>query len=451
MIRFDPIVAFRQSRAARIGRWGVIFLACILGPSAAFPFADPDAQRAAGLVAACVVLWLAQLVPVFVPTLLLLTLAPILLSETFTASRVLGWAVDPVLPLFFGGLAMGAAAERHGLAENLAQRVVAWSRGDRRRLVTLAMLITALLSMWLSNTAAATLMLATLVPLADRLGDGHLRRAILLAVAAGANLGGLATPIGTAPNALALSQLGDRAPSFLAWMSLGLPLALVMLLIARGVILHQTGIAGRIETAGSNAQPTLDGRGRLVAAIIGIAVVLWLSEPLHGIDAATVAIGLAAACFASGLLERQDLQNFDWGTLLLISGGIAMGRMLDQTGMVALLTEAMPWDTVPGWSLATAALALTMICSAVLSNTATATLILTAMAGIAPDRPELAIVLVLGSSLSFPFAVSTPPNAMVAGLGVGSRDLMRLGILLLVLGLAILGTVGPTLAGLILR
>lgn len=447
----DLIALFRARRIVRLGRWAVILSAPLLA-AAAIPFAPPEQRWAVGLAVACIVLWLGQLVPVFVPTLLLLSLAPILLGEAYTATRVLGWAIDPVLALFFGGLAMSAAAERHGLAALLARRVLAWSGGDRRRLITLAMGLTALLSMWLSNTAAATLMLATLMPVADRLRDANLRRGLLLAVAAGANLGGIATPIGTAPNALAIAQLGERAPSFVSWMALGLPLAALMLVIARTVIIRQCQLAGQIpDEDPDTTSERLSPSGRLATLLIACAVALWLSEPLHGISASTVSLGLAACCFASGLLERDDLARFDWATLLLIGGGIALGRMLEQTGVVALATAAVPWADFAPWLLASAALIVTMLCSAVLSNTATATLILTAMAAIAPQRPELAIILVLGSSLSFPFAVSTPPNAMIAGLGIGTRDLLRLGLALMLLGGLILGVLGPSCAAWILR
>lgn len=436
-----------------IGRWVVIAAAPIVAPFLAGTVASPEQARAVGLAAACVILWLAQLVPVFVPTILLLALAPILLDDSVTAARVLGWAVDPVLALFFGGLALGAAAERHGVAEAIARRVIGWSGGDRARLVTLAMGLTALLSMWLSNTAAATLMLATLLPLADRLRDAGLKRALLLGVAAGANLGGIATPIGTPPNALALSALGERAPTFLSWMALGVPLSLAGLALARWMILRRCEIAGSLAEPGEVAgpPPPLSVGGRLVGVLILVAVVLWLGEPLFGIASSTVALGLAGVLFATGLLERSDLSRFDWGTLLLIAGGIAMGRMLEQTGVVTLATQAVPWSDIPAWALATAALLLAMACSAVLSATATATLVLTAMTAIAPTRPELAIVVVLGISFSFPFPVSTPPNAMIAGLGVKTRDLAGLGFTLMVAAAIVLAFIGPWAAALMLR
>jgi solute carrier family 13 (sodium-dependent dicarboxylate transporter), member 2/3/5 len=449
----DLIARFRASRSIVIARWIAIAMAPLLAYMVAASVASPQQAYSAGLATACVVLWLAQLVPVFVPTLVLLALGPVLLGHEFTTTRVLGWALDPVLALFFGGLALGAAAERHGVAEALAHRVVAWSRGDRVRLITLAMAITALLSMWLSNTAAATLMLATLVPLADRLHDANLKRALLLAIAAGANLGGIATPIGTAPNALAISALGVHAPSFLGWMALGLPLSIASLVVARFLIIRRCGINGSLPVTGEDTGtgPKLSKRGHAVGGLIAAAVLLWLSEPLTGLSSSTVALGLAAVLFSTRLLEREDLGRFDWGTLFLIAGGIAMGRMLDQTGVMALATNAVPWHDIPPWALASSALGVAMLCSSVLSNTATATLVLTAMTAIAPDRPELAIVLVLGTSFAFPFPVSTPPNAMIAGYGIGTRDLIGLGTTMMVIAGIVLALIGPTVAVMILR
>jgi len=449
----DLLARFRASRSVRIARWVMIGMAPLLAPTIAGTLASPEQARALGLAVACVILWLAQLVPVFVPTLLLLALAPLLLGDAYPVGRVLAWGLDPVLALFFGGLSLGAAAERHGVAEALARRVVGWARGDRARLVTLSMLLTAVLSMWLSNTAAATLMLATLLPVADRLRDASLKRAMLLAVAAGANLGGIATPIGTPPNALAMSALGERAPSFLGWMLLGLPMALAGLWLARRMILKRCAISGTLAEPGElpTEPPPLSAGGRVVAVLVLVAVGLWLGEPLFGIPSSTVALALAGILFATGLLERTDLARFDWGTLLLIAGGIAMGRMLEQTGVVSLATAAVPWDAIPPWALVAAAVTLAMGCSAVLSSTATATLVLTAMTAIAPQRPELAIVVVLAVSFSFPFPVSTPPNAMVAGLGVPTRDLAGLGFAVMAGAAVILALIGPWVAALIVR
>ncbi len=398
-----------------------------------------------GLVAGCLTLWLLEAVSPLVPTLILVAAAPLVLADRSgpeALSTAMGWAADPVLALFFGGFTLARAARVHGLDEVLAARIVRASRGDLRRLAALLMLGTAGLSMWMSNVASAALMLAAIAPVVARMSDVAARRSLLVALAMAANLGGIATPIGTGPNGIAIAAIGPRASvTFASWIAFGLPLA--ALLLVGTYALCWRGLAGSVPLADGSAPPPAVGRGGwAVLAVAVLAILAWLLEPLHGVPAPVVALGLAAALFGSGLLRADDLGHLDFGTLILVAGGIVMGRLIEVTGLLAgvsaALLESSPSPMVQRLFLCGAAAGL----SAVMSNTATAALLLPVAARLDPS-PATMIMVAVATSVGVPFAVSTPPNAMVVQHGVRSVDLFRPGIVILIVGAITIAVTGP--------
>jgi sodium-dependent dicarboxylate transporter 2/3/5 len=183
-------------------------------------------------------LWLSEIVPPFVPTLLLWSLIPILLGPLddgkFSLSNVLSWAVDPVIALFFGGFVLGAATQAQGLDKRLADFALSSSKGSFGRLLLFVIGATAFLSMWMSNIAAAALVFAGLQSILSAFDEDHiLRRTLLIGVALGADLGGMATPIGTGPNAIAIAAISPTQQiSFVSWMAFALPLTVGMLALS---------------------------------------------------------------------------------------------------------------------------------------------------------------------------------------------------------------------------
>ena len=144
--------------------WGI---GCLAAVTALLVIPDPMAARAGAIASLCLVLWLTEVVPPFAPTLLLLATVPLLLAPCGPDHHlvaVLGWLADPVLALFLGGFTIGAAVTRHGLDRMIAITALRWSHGSAARLLLWSMLITAGLSMWMSNIAAMALMLAAMLP-----------------------------------------------------------------------------------------------------------------------------------------------------------------------------------------------------------------------------------------------------------------------------------------------
>lgn len=427
-------------------RWSLYLLAIIL--LAAVPqvvVESPIYARTLSIAGVCLFIWLAELAPPFVPTLILWGAIPVLLlplDARFTISQVLSWAADPVLALFFGGFVLGVATERQGLDRQLARFAFRSSGGSFSGFLLLMILITGFLSMWLSNIAAAALVFACVRPSLSRLGDESiLRRLVLVGIALGADLGGIATPIGTGPNAIAIASLepGQRV-TFLNWMTFALPLTIGMMLFGYALLWLRARkhLAGWIAYDNSAAAADDDGSQlpkRIEFLVIFVATaILWLTEPYHGIPSSVIAVVAAAAVFSRGILSKKDLSRIDWSTLLLIAGGITLGRLLEVTGSVGAVAAAVPFGSLhPTVSLFLLCMA-GAILSALMSNTATAVIMIPFASALFPE-PSTAILIAVSASFGLPFIISTPPNAMASGEGgVRSGDLFWPGVIIMIVG-----------------
>jgi sodium-dependent dicarboxylate transporter 2/3/5 len=337
------------------------------------------------------------------------------LDGAYRLPAVLAWSADPVLLLFLGGFSLEVAAMRHGLDSAVARHVVRLSGGRPRLLLLLVMGGVAFLSMWMSNVAAAAMMLAALRPILQSTPEGTpLRPALLLSVALGANFGGMATPVGSGPNALAVSAANHYSHvTFAGWMALALPLTALMLVLGFGLILLRFRVGGRLALPAEAPRP-LERSGRAVLWVSAACVVAWLSEPLHGVAAPVVALGATALLFGSGLLEREDLGKLDWSTLLLIAGGLSLGRLMEHSGLVA---RALAGADFSGWPV-TAQLGVLVVVAAVLSalmsNTGTAALLIPLAMQLHPAA-STPILVALGCSFGIPFVISPHAGRLPAG------------------------------------
>ncbi len=407
---------------------------------------DPTRARATVIAAVYLVLCLTEMVPPFVPTIVLLVVTPLLLgpvSERFELDAVLHWPAEPIIALFAGGMALGVAAQKHGVAASIAALVLRVAGARARNLVALIMVGTAVLSMWMSNIAAAAMMIAALRPLTQGpTVSASFRRGALLAIAVGANLGGIATPIGTGANGIAIAAVENRhAISFLHWMAFAVPLVAAMLVAAFVLVVARTRVAGKLAAL-ATAPASLGRPGKAVVLLFFIAVAAWLSEPLHGVSAPLVALAVTAVLFGTGLLERDDLGLLDWSTLGLIAGGLCLGRLIEEAGLLSSVADV-PWNDYPRVAWLGGLVLASALMSAVMSNTAAVALLVPLGLAVDPS-PSTAIAIAIGASFGMPFTISTPPNAMVYGTGdVPSRDLLCIGVPLMILGCMVVTLTGP--------
>ncbi len=434
-----------RSRAFRRFGLGAMAAAGAVLSAAAWALDWGAPARAAIIGGLCVALWLSEWVPVWAPTLLLWGATPLLLApfgEEFRPHRVLAWSADPVLVLFFGGFALAAAASRHGADRSVAALALRLSHGRAMRTIALAALATVALSMWMSNIAAAALMLAAFRPVLDQEPpDGSLRRGLLLAIALAANVGGIATPIGSGPNGIAIAAVERYRPiTFVHWMVFGVPLTLGLLAAVVVLVAVWVRPTGRVMLPpGSLDGPR--GRVRALGAVFGATVLLWLTEPLHGVRAWMVALAAAGALCVLGLLRPRDLLRIDWGTLVLIAGGIALGALMDRSGLMLQLAGQLPFASAPPTLRLLGLCLLSASLSALMSNTGTATL-LVPLAVAVSATPSAAVLVAVSSSLGVPFVISTPPNAMAFGAGLRARDLLVPGLVIMVAGSVLVALTG---------
>lgn len=341
-----------------------------------------------------------------------------------------------IIILFMGGFLLSAALTKHQIDRAIAAKVIRPFTSSPMMLMYGVLLISAFFSMWMSNTATAAMMIAILRPILKQLpADDQYHRGLVLAVPFGANIGGVGTPIGTPPNAVAYAAINAAEPgtiSFLQWMMVGVPLALMMLALV-GQLLYHTH-----KPEADLALPTVEGPsriswyGKLTLAILLGTVVLWLTGEFHGIGAGTVALLAAVALTALSVLDKHDVDSIDWNILILMWGGLAMGVGIEVSGLSDLIAGA-DLAALPGGllGLASVIVVLSIVLSTFMSNTATANLlvpIVLALALTVPERAQLAVLCALGCSFAMAMPVSTPPNAIAFATGeVRASSLLKLG------------------------
>lgn len=419
---------------------GLVLAACMIW------IEDPIYRRSVMIAGICLILWLSELVPLYVPTLVMWIGIALLLSpldpQRFGLAHVLRLAGQPVLALFFGGLVLSVAFMKYGLDTAIADWMIRLSRGRRPILLLAVMAGTAVLSMWISNIAAAAMMLVTLKPLLDKQNDDpSFRKALLLGIAFAADFGGMATPLGSGPNLVAIGAVAPaHTITFLRWMSFALPLTGLMVGMAYVllVVMHRVRGSAQFKCSGRSE---LSPKSWVVITVFLLAVTAWLSEPWHGIEAGVVALAVSAVLFGSGLLDRNDLVKVEWDTLLLIAGGLTLGELLRVSGAAQAAANSIPWAALHPTLLVLAFVLVSGLLSAVASNTAAAAMLVPIGLSFHPE-PWFAVLIALGASMGVPFAISTPPNAMAVSQGLRTRDLFLPGVVLMVAGCAFLALTG---------
>lgn len=422
-------------------------------------FDSPVTSRLLAVAGVCLVLWLFELVPAFVPTLLLWALVPVTLAQIdsrFTLANTLRWAADPVLGLFLGGFALGVAAEKHGVSHRLAEWAAKRSGGSYSWMLALTIALTAFMSMWISNIAAAALMFGAVRPILNRFdASDPSRRMLIVGVAFAANLGGMATPIGTGPNAIAIASISSQTQiDFLTWMLFAVPLtfgSLVMLYL----LLRWRASAS--ETADKNLfsdvdepleKVSLKGQ-RTFLLVLLTCVALWLTEPFHKVPAAAVSIGAAASLFLVRSLAKADLRRIDWSTLLLIAGGITLGKLLETSGLIDSLSNELQLARLHPTLVLFVLCSMSALLSALMSNTASVAMLIPLAAAILPG-PSTAVLVAISASFGMMFVISTPQNAMAHGEGgLRSSDIFYPGIVMLVVGCLLVTLTGRPVLNLV--
>ncbi len=404
----------------------------------------PDALRA-GLALFVLIgaLWMTQALHLSVTAMLVPLLA--VLAGLMDLRTALASFAHPIIFLFLGGFALAAALQRQGLDRALAVAVLRLAAGRRDAAVALLFALTALLSMWISNTATAAMMLPLALGLLQD-DDGPAERAfVLLGVAYSASIGGIGTLVGSPPNAIAAAQAGI---GFAEWMRIGVPLVLLLLPLMAGVLfLMLRPRLGASTPSPAVRPPDLDWtrEQRITLAVFGFTAAGWIGAAplgaLLGITADTdsaIAIAAIVALVASRTIGWPDIERrTQWGVLLLFGGGLALSEVMAVSGasrfLAGALTDAL--QGAPTMLMLLGVVAFVVFLTELVSNSASAALLVPIFLGVAASLglppPLFAAAIAVSASCAFMLPVATPPNAIAyATEQVPQATMMRCGLVL---------------------
>ncbi len=391
---------------------------------------------------------------------------PILSAKSIMASFA-----DPTVMLFMGGFVLAIAATKYKLDATLA-RTILKPFGKKPKFVMLGFLVvTALLSMFMSNTATAAMMIAILTPVLASMpeSDNAGRVGLALSIPVAANIGGIGSPIGTPPNVVAVGNLAKEGIdiSFGNWMMIMVPVAMLILFLAWLFLnwkfpCKQESIEIKIE-----GEVDKSPKAMIVYITFAVTILLWVfGKELFGVNANTVALVPFAVFCITGVFEKKDLAKIDWDVLWLVAGGFALGVGLDAKigpdglTMSKHIVGAIPFDSWPTLAIILGSGVLCLVMSTFMSNSATAALLIPIFVALGKGMSEQlapfggVVTLIVGLALSASFAmslpISTPPNAIAYSKGfIKQKEMVLVGIVVGIISLVIGYTVLFSMGGLL--
>jgi solute carrier family 13 (sodium-dependent dicarboxylate transporter), member 2/3/5 len=430
---------------------------------------SPLMDRVLAIALWMVIWWIGEAVSLSVTALLPIITFPLL--GVAAVGAVTQHYANPIVFLFFGGFVIALALEKVNLHKRFALNIVRITGTNANGIVLGFMIATAVLSMWISNTASTVVMLPialsviSLLTKKKKKPQKKYRRfalSLMLGIAAAANIGGMATLIGTPPNSVMLAFLNQQYQidiGFFQWMTFGVPFATVLLIGAYFVIVHwcYPSHLGALESSSEVIEQELSTLGKMgskertVLFIFLTTALLWMLRsqlnnwfPILNLTDTLIAMVAAIALFvvpAGGqkkpfVLQWEDTKNLPWGILILFGGGLALADALSQAGFIEAIQQFVAANdqwTVP--MITVALIILVLFLTELMSNVALVTVFLPVIGGIAlglgAPLLHLIIPITLASSCAFMLPMATPPNAIVFASGyVSVPQMVKSGILL---------------------
>ena len=417
-------------------------------------------QRIIAIFVYATLMWVMELVPAWATSVSIMVLLLLFTSDSgikwicnpdsvgqiLSYKQVMASFADPVIMLFIGGFILAIAATKTGLDVHLA-RVLLTPFGKKSENILLGfMLVTALFSMFISNTATTAMMLTFLTPVFKQLpAEGKGRIALALSIPLAANLGGMGTPIGTPPNTIALKYLND--PEGLAlgigfgqWMLFMVPLVIIMILLTWTLLrklfpFSQKTIELKIDGEMKRGKETT-----LVIVTMIVTILLWMMDTVTGINTYTVALIPFAVFAMAGIITKGDLEEINWSVIWMVAGGFALGYAMNGSGLAALVVRAIPFGNLSPLLIVVLSGILCYGLSNLISHSATAALLMpilvvvcTAMGDkldVIGGTSTVLIGVAIASSSAMILPISTPPNALAYATNlVQQKDMVRIGLI----------------------
>ena len=423
-------------------------------------------QRTIAIFVFAALMWMFEIIPTWTTSVLIIVIMLLTISDsslpfmkgsgipsemgTFVSYKsILATFADPVIMLFLGGFILAIASTKVGLDVQLA-RVLMKPFGKKSEFVLLGfLLVIGTFSMFMSNTATAAMMLTFLAPILKTLPpDGKGRIALALSIPIAANLGGIGTPIGTPPNAIAFQYINDSLHldvGFDDWMFRMIPYVYIMLLIAWVILLKMYPFKQKTIELKIESHHEKTWRTYVVWITFALTILLWMTESLTKLNSNVVAMIPVGVFCITGIITKDDLKDINWSVLWMVAGGFALGLAMTNTGLAEHLVTSIPFGEWLPMVVILVAGFIGYFISNFISNTAAASLIVPILCAVAVGMGDTldpvggAKTLVIGSvlctSLAMLFPISTPPNALAHSTGlVTTKDMTKVGILVGVIG-----------------
>lgn len=402
-------------------------------------------------------LWVTEAIPPFSVGIMIIGFLVLIMgkSDAENAIKYLQTWSDSVIWLFLGGFFLAEAMKKTALDIMLLKHLLPKFGKDPRYVLWGLMISTALMSMLMSNTATTAMMIATVSPIFASLDKkANLSRALLLGIPAAASIGGMATIIGSAPNAIAVGALENigYSISFLEWMLVGTPIAFVLLYVFWKALIKRYRISEQgelqfdfINTLPSNYTPEEKTQKSIVLVILAITLFCWLTSKWIGIPVAAASGIPIVGLTMLGILDEDDVRKLPWDTLMLVAGGLALGLAIEEQNIASHFVKKISHLNVSFFPLLILFGFMTMVFSNFMSNTAATTILipmaLSLLTMVGKDINPIILPLVIGLSASCALflPVSTPPNAIAFSTGLIKQSEFRLGG-------TVVGLLGPALS-----
>ncbi|NIJ43636.1 sodium-dependent dicarboxylate transporter 2/3/5 [Wenyingzhuangia heitensis] len=385
-------------------------------------------------------------------------------SNKIVQKYVQTWS-NSVIWLMLGGFFMAEAMQKVGLDRTIFKLTIK-RFGTKPRYVLLGiMLVTAIFSMIMSNTATTAMMIAAVLPFLKTLPkDAKITKALLIGIPAAASLGGMGTIIGSPPNAVAVDGLLQNGIKFgfLEWMMIGFPTAIVLVLIFWFIMISKfipkvstidLGFLSEGEPEEGSTEKIFVMKKKFVLGVLIVTMLLWLTGKIHGISASTVSMLPIMLLTMFRIVNSEDVRKLPWDTLMLVAGGLSLGLAIKETGLAAYYVGLLNEYSLNGYVMIGVFALITVVLSNFMSNTATTTILIPIAIILATDNPIiLPLVIGFSASTALFFPISTPPNAIAFSTGLITQKDFRFGgliagllgpiiVVLVILGFQLLGLI----------
>jgi sodium-dependent dicarboxylate transporter 2/3/5 len=416
-------------------------------------------QRTIAIFCYAALMWMFEIIPAWATSVSTIVLLLLAVSNKGFAKPEMGDLVnfkelmasfaDPIIMLFLGGFVLAIAASKVGLDVYLA-RILLKPFGTKPSMVLLGFLtLISVMSMFMSNTATAAMMLAFLAPVIKTLpADGGGRMSLAMAIPIAANIGGLGTPIGTPPNAIAIGQLASNGIEigFAAWMFRFVPVVIFMILFAWWLLQHLYPFKAEKIEIKIHGETERDWKFWTVTITFLGTILLWMTGELTKLNSNVVALIPFAVYAVLGIFTREDFAKIDWHVLWMVAGGFALGTALNKTGLAAALVEAIPFGNWSAIAVLIIAGVLGWLLSNFIANSSAANLLVPILAVVGSAMADnlaglggvttLLVCVAASTSFAMLFPISTPPNAIACSTGlIKTNEMIKVGLIVGILGI----------------